>query len=168
MKIRKTKLADLPRIMKIYEHARQFMAEHDNPRQWGNTGWPPEKLIREDISKGDSYVCVDDFDEDQIFGVFYYIFGDHVDPCYQIIEDGDWQLKRPYGVVHRIAADGPKGTGSFMIRWAFDQCGYLRMDTHESNYVMINLLKKLGFKRSGIIYIREDKEPRTAFEWIDE
>ncbi len=39
-------------MMKIYEFARHFMAEHGNPNQWEPTNWPPEKLIHSDIASG--------------------------------------------------------------------------------------------------------------------
>ena len=35
MKIRKSVMQDLGRIMEIYASARAFMAEHGNPNQWG-------------------------------------------------------------------------------------------------------------------------------------
>lgn len=56
MEIRKTEERDLPAVLAIYRHARTFMREHGNPRQWGDK-WPPEALIREDIRRGKSYVC---------------------------------------------------------------------------------------------------------------
>ena len=84
-----------------------------------------------------------------------------------MIEDGDWIGSGPYGVIHRIAGDGSvKGIGTFCINWAYEQCGHLRIDTHEDNYVMQNLLKKLGFERCGIIHIVEGNAPRIAFEKI--
>ena len=81
-----------------------------------------------------------------IAAVFFYHFGEEAEPTYADITDGQWTDSGPYGVVHRIASDGTvKGAGSFRIRWAFEQCGHLRMDTHTDNTVMRNLLKKLGF-----------------------
>jgi len=163
MRIRKSEPADIGRIMEIYAGARKFMAEHGNPNQWGPTNWPPEALIREDMSNGNSYVCLNDRDE--IIGTFFYVQGDDIEPTYREIEDGAWIEPGPYGVVHRIAADGSeKGIGSFCINWAYGQCGHLRMDTHGDNKVMQNLLKKLGFVHCGTIYVREDKDPRLAFE----
>ena len=38
--------------MEIYAYAREYMAAHGNPDQWGPTNWPPEDLIREDIRLG--------------------------------------------------------------------------------------------------------------------
>ena len=45
MEIRPTTTDDLEEVMKIYEHARAFMREHDNPRQWSAYGWPPQSVI---------------------------------------------------------------------------------------------------------------------------
>ena len=162
MEIRKAEPEDLSEIMSIYAYARAFMARTGNPKQWGATNWPPRALIRQDIARGKSYVCMDG---DRIAAVFYYDFGKDIDPCYRTIEDGAWLEDSPYGVVHRIAAaEGTRGAGSFCINWAFRQCGHLRIDTHGDNLVMQNLLKKLGFTRCGIIYVEEDNDPRVAFE----
>ena len=162
MEIRKSALQDVDTMMRIYERARAFMAEHGNPRQWGNTHWPPETLIRRDIAEGNSYVCVDG---GRIVGTFYYISGKDIEPTYASIEDGAWQNPAPYGVVHRIASDGTvPGVGTFCILWAFEQCGHLRMDTHGDNTVMQNLLTKLGFSRQGVIHVQEDSDPRIAYE----
>lgn len=162
MNIRKTTLSDLPTVMNIYTHARKFMAEHGNPSQWGPRNWPPEELIRKDIDKGCSYVCED---EGVVVGTFFFDRGKEIDPCYLDITEGDWIGDDTYGVVHRIASDGSrKGVGSFCVEWAFGQCGHLRMDTHGDNYVMQNMLKKLGFVHCGTIYVEEDDAPRLAFE----
>ena len=164
MRIRLSKEEDLAVIMDIYAYARDFMAAHDNPNQWGPNKWPPEELIREDIRQGHSYVCENN---GRVAGVFFYNYGVDVEPTYEVIEDGDWIGSGPYGVIHRIAGDGSvKGIGTFCINWAYEQCGHLRIDTHEDNYVMQNLLKKLGFERCGIIHIVEGNAPRIAFEKI--
>ena len=98
-------------------------------------------------------------------GTFYFISGKDIEPTYAEITDGAWLDDSPYGVIHRIASDGStKGIGAFCIRWAFDQCGHLRMDTHGDNRVMQRLLKKLGFVHCGTIYVEEDDYPRLAFE----
>lgn len=160
MEIRKARFEDLDRIMEIYAHARRFMAEHGNPRQWGATQWPPRELIQEDIRGGKSYVCLLD---GRIIAVFYYDLGP--DDTYFAIYDGCWKDDTPYGVVHRIASDGSvKGAGSFCVNWAFEQCGHLRMDTHGDNTVMKNLLTKLDFELCGVIYVKEDNDPRYAYE----
>lgn len=149
--------------MEIYRYARAFMAAHGNPNQWGPTNWPPVSLIEEDIRRGDSYVCVND--RGDVIGTFFFVQGRDIEPTYREITDGRWLDESPYGVVHRIASDGSeKGIGSFCLNWAFQQCRHLRIDTHGDNQVMQGLLKKLGFIPCGIIYVREDRDPRIAFE----
>ena len=147
----------------IYASARKFMVEHDNPNQWAPRNWPPERLLRQDIQNGKSYVCLND--EGKVIGTFFYDYGVDVEPTYLQIFDGAWLDHGPYGVVHRIASDrSEKGIGIFCLNWAFEQAGHLRIDTHGDNYVMQNLVKKLGFVPCGIIYVKEDSYPRFAFE----
>ena len=168
LRIRKTKPDDLEKVMAVYGHAREFMAQHGNPNQWGPTNWPPEKLIRDDISRGESYVCVSAAgDDEKIVGVFYYTHGYRIEPTYDVIEDGSWIGGEDYGVVHRIASSGDvKGVGSYCVNWAYEQCGHLRMDTHGDNKVMQSMLGKLGFVHCGTIYVEEDEYPRLAYEKI--
>ena len=162
MEIRKATEADVRRMMEIFAHARRFMAEHGNPNQWGPRNWPPESLIRQDIAEGHSYVCVD---EGRIVGTFFFIFGKDVEPTYAVITGGTWHDDSPYGVIHRIASDGTKkGVAECCIRWALRQCPHLRVDTHEDNKVVQNLLKKLGFVHCGTIYLEGDHAPRLAYE----
>lgn len=163
MNIRHTKLEDMERIMQIYARARAYMAETGNPTQWG-TGWPPEEVIREDISCNRSYVCVDDAGE--VIGTFCYFYGKEIDQTYQTIENGNWRAQDAYGVVHRLASDGKKGVGSFCINWALEQSSYVRIDTHPDNKVMQKLLEKLGFEKCGIIHVEEDDYPRYAYDKI--
>ena len=168
MHIRKAKIEEVDRIMDIYAHARAFMAETGNPKQWGATNWPPQDLIEQDIARGKCHVCcVDEGSSAQVVGVFYYDFGHDIDATYRDITDGAWISDAPYGVVHRIASDGStKGVGTFCIEWAFAQCGHLRIDTHGDNVVMQNLMRKLGFTQCGTIYVVEDNDPRIAYEKI--
>ena len=162
MLIRKATESDFDRIMEIYATARDFMAQHGNPNQWGPTSWPPETLVHEDIACGKSHVCLS---AGRVVGVFFFDFGKDVEPTYAHIEDGSWIDESPYGVVHRIASDGSvKGVGSACISWAFAQCGHLRIDTHGDNVVMQRLLEKLGFAQCGTVFVEEDDYPRLAFE----
>lgn len=165
MKIRHSTEDDLEQIMKIYEYARGFMAEHGNPNQWGPTNWPPKELIHSDIAAGNSYVCVC---EDEIVGTFFFVQGKDIEPTYRMIEDGAWLDDSSYGVIHRLAGNGSvNGIGSSCIEWAFRQCGHLRVDTHGDNRVMQNLLKKNGFVHCGIIHVEQDCYSRLAFEKIN-
>ena len=163
MRIRHAEEKDIPRMMEIYRYAREFMAAHGNPNQWGPTTWPPEELIRRDIRKEHSYVCEND--EGKVTGTFFYICGEDIEPTYRDITDGAWRDDSPYGVVHRIASDGSEpGVGSFCLKWALARCGHMRIDTHGDNAVMQRLVTKLGFVHCGTIYVTEDNDPRLAYE----
>jgi len=60
MEIRRITQKDFDTVMKIYEYARQFMAEHGNPNQWGPTGWPPAETIQQVIEEGTGFVVEHD------------------------------------------------------------------------------------------------------------
>ena len=172
MKIRKAKAEEIDSIMEIYKRARKFMAQTGNPNQWGDTK-PYRQWIENDIEKGKCYVCVEKDihkdcvlsekeKDDNIVAVFYFAIEE--DPTYHIIYEGRWLNTKPYGVVHRIASSGTvKGAGEFCLEWALEACRNLRIDTHEDNVVMQNLLKKLGFRYCGIIHL-ENGDPRLAFQ----
>lgn len=163
MEIRKALPADLEEIMQIYAEARNFMVQTGNPHQWAERGWPPKWLIQRDIEEEKCYVCQD---EDALAAVFFYDYGEGVDPCYAVIEGPGWCKEGPYGVVHRIAARKGRGAGKLCIQWAWDQCGHLRIDTHEDNRVMQNVLKGLGFVYCGVIYLEDNHDPRLAYEKV--
>lgn len=162
LSIRQAREEDLEQMMEIYSHARQFMADHGNPGQWAG-GYPPEELILEGIESGNQYVCEAG---GRIAGVFYYREG--TDPTYLVIREGSWLNDDPYGVVHRIAADGTvRGVGSFCLQWAWNRCRNIRIDTHQDNVVMQNLLKKNGFQYCGLIRTERGGE-RLAYQKPDE
>ena len=158
MEIRNTTTADLDQVMEIYKQARAFMRAHDNPTQWAG-GWPTYEQIEADIQNGTGFVCVH---QGKIAGVLCFFIG--TDPTYTKIENGNWLNDSPYAVVHRIASSGEfKGTGSFMMEWAYSQHNNVRVDTHEDNYIMQNMLKKLGYSYCGIIHIANG-DPRLAYQ----
>lgn len=101
-------------------------------------------------------------ENETIAAVFYFAIEE--DPTYKVIYEGQWLSKNPYGVVHRIASAGTvKGAGQFCLEWAINQSRNLRIDTHNDNVVMQNLLKKLGLQYCGVIYL-ENGDPRLAFQ----
>ncbi len=156
--IRPASEADLPRILEIYESARQFMAASGNPTQWGSH-YPDPEIVRGDLDSRHLYVCTEN---DSILGVFCYFFGEDQD--YLQIYNGAWLNDRPYGVVHRIAvASGTKGVGSACLDFALSRCGNLRIDTHRDNIPMQKLLAKNGFHPCGIIHCHHGGE-RIAYQ----
>jgi RimJ/RimL family protein N-acetyltransferase len=164
LEIRKTQRKDLEAIMDIYAKARVLMEKNGNPTQWKDW-YPPREMIEGDIEDGLGYVCEED---GAILGVFY--FNIQRDPTYDVIEGAwlDGPQKETCGVVHRIAVkEGTKGVGAFCIRWCLEKCGNLKIDTHADNEPMKGLLKKLGFRYCGIIWVLDGTEERVAYQKIN-
>ena len=157
MYIRKSLEKDLEKILKIYEAARDFMAQNGNPTQWGDS-YPTAELIKGDIEK-DGYVVVED---DEIVGVFV-LEKNAAEEAYKNI-DGAWLDDKPYGVVHRCASGGTcRGVGKFLLNWCFDMTGNIRIDTHENNSPMIKLLTENGYRYCGKICYLQAGE-RIAYQ----
>lgn len=157
MTVRLAEARDIPRILEIYDGARQFMARTGNPTQWPAT-YPGEDLLREDIEGKHLYAITDG---EKLRGVFSFVIGP--DPTYTIIEDGAWHSDAEYGTVHRIAGDGTGGIFTACLAYCRERCGYLRIDTHADNKVMQRVVTKNGFRRCGIIYT-DNGSPRIAFD----
>ena len=151
---------DMTEILRIYAHARNFMAEHGNPNQWGKTN-PKQFVLEEDMEKRQLYVCTGN---KGIYGVFALVPGD--DPTYAKIEQGTWKSDAPYGTIHRIASAGTS-EGVFTECMAYCKAKYhhLRIDTHADNHIMKHCVEKSGFVRCGIIYL-SDGSPRIAYEYM--
>lgn len=158
--IRKAAPADLLRIHEIYAAARQFMRDHGNFSQWDGED-APERLLPGDIEAGNLYVLEE---AGEIHAAFAFIIG--ADPCYAVIEQGEWKSDVPYAAVHRVASDGTlHNVIGRIMDFAKSNISHIRIDTHEHNKVMQKALKKQGFERCGIIYVT-DGTPRIAFEWM--
>lgn len=156
--IRIATLNDLPIILEIYEHARQFMRAQGNPSQWGSTH-PEEDILAADIDNNVLYVIEED---GQLQGVFAFIIGE--DSTYDVIDHGQWKSNDTYGTIHRVAAaEGATGIVEKVVAYCKSLHSYIRIDTHEKNLVMQHLIQKTGFEKSGIIYAY-DGSPRIAYE----
>ncbi|MDP4185019.1 MAG: GNAT family protein [Bacteroidota bacterium] len=159
MNIRKTEQKDLSVVMDIYDCARNIMRKNGNTDQWIN-GYPSVELISKEIENSHSFVCENE--QGEIVGTFCFIEGD--DPTYSNIYEGQWLNDEPYGVIHRMGSNGKqKGIASESLKWCFDHCKNIRIDTHRKNLIMQNLLLKNGFTQCGIIYIQDGTE-RLAFQ----
>ncbi|MBQ3054356.1 MAG: GNAT family N-acetyltransferase [Clostridia bacterium] len=156
MKIRKSRMEDLPKMEEIYQKAREFMIATGNPHQWSN-GYPAHNLLVEDIQKGISFVCEDD---GEVVAVFCFYKEHEID--YDGIFDGKWLDDKPYGVIHRIASIR-KGAGSFCIDYCYKKTGNIRIDTGDDNIPMQKCLLKNGFKYCGRIVLASINEERMAF-----
>jgi len=158
LNIRKSTHADISTMMELYAQAREFMRESGNPNQW-HEGYPSEELLLNDISRGESYVCVEG---KTIVGTFMLSIGD--DPTYAVIEDGQWLNEESYGVIHRITAKrGTQGVATFCLKWCEQHINTIRIDTHADNFPMHRLLIKNGYRRCGIIYL-ENGDSRVAYQ----
>ena len=160
MEIRKVKAEEIDRVMEIYAYARKFQAEHGNPNQWTG-GYPQREIVERDQENGELYCVTPDGDHGTICGVF--MFSGRPEPDYTVIE-GHWKNQEPYSVIHRVASDGThRGVGKACIDWAFSRYANLKMDTHEDNTVMQNMLIKNGFTYCGVVHIRGG-ETRLAYQ----
>lgn len=157
MDIRPAVPADLPALDRLYARARAFMAANGNPAQWGGSH-PGRTLLEEDVTLRRGYVCTQG---KEVLAAFAFLPGP--EPTYQHIEDGTWPDERPYWVVHRLAAGGRKGAGTFCLEWCLSRCSVLRIDTHRDNRPMRQLLDKLGFVYCGVIFV-DDGTPRLAYQ----
>ena len=166
MKFKKSTKSDIDNIMKIITQAQNYFKEKGID-QWQNN-YPNAEVISNDIVKGESYVLIKD---EQIIATTVITF--KKEKTYETIYNGQWISENQYGTIHRIAVDNAyKGLGLShkIIKYAEEIClnndvYSLRVDTHEDNIPMQNLLKKNEFKYCGVIYL-EDGAKRIAFEKI--
>lgn len=172
--IRTAQKKDKARIMEIYAYARSFMAANGNPNQWKNNN-PSEEIIDKDISAGNLYVIEEsgtetldginkgaDNENSIVHGVFFFRIGD--DPTYKVIERGSWLSDDLYGTIHRVAGDGNvHGVLAMAVQFCEQNIKHLRIDTHNDNKIMQHVIEKNGFKRCGIIHVKDGSE-RIAYE----
>lgn len=158
--IRPSEAGDLPVLMELYDCGRAIMRRSGNLKQWTG-GYPSENLVREDIRRGHSFLCLDG--EGRPVGTFAFIPGS--DPTYARIYGGEWlDDVRPYATIHRLASRGEvAGVAEACLRWCYAQVPNLRADTHRDNRIMQHILLKHGFRYCGIIYLANGDE-RLAYQ----
>lgn len=158
--VRKSVPEDVDRLKDIFALARHFMESTGNPDQWGD-GYPSEELILDDISSGDSYVCVS---EGRVVATFVLRGGD--DPTYAQIYEGQWLDSTPYATIHRIASSGEvKHILHIALQFALTRYDSIRIDTHSDNKVMQAAILKEGFRYCGVIRCWNGTE-RLAYQYI--
>lgn len=166
MEFKKAVEADIDSIINIIKQA-QFYFKQQGINQWQNN-YPNVETISNDITNKSSYVLL----KDNIIVATVAVFFDG-EKTYDYIHEGEWTKNNEYAVIHRIAIENNyKGLGlsSEIIKNVEQLClnkniYSIRIDTHEENLSMQNLLKKNKFQYCGIIYL-EDKSKRIAFEKI--
>ncbi len=166
MKLRKSTIADLAKIVSMVEQAKRYLREQGSS-QWQD-GYPNEETLRGDIDEGESYVVEDELGE--VCATFVLSF--RGEPTYSVIEEGEWLTTEDtrYGVVHRLAIDDRVrgvGVGELILREVEpialeNKAKSIRVDTHRLNKPMLRILDKLSYKYCGIIYVRDGD--RLAYE----
>ena len=166
MKFRKTHIDDIDDIMKIIDQAQRYFKENGID-QWQNN-YPNKDVIINDLNNDESYVLAD---EEKVIATAAISFNG--ENTYDTIYDGKWISNNKYAVIHRIAVDNNykgKGISTRIIKEVEGLCidkkvNSIKVDTHEDNISMQNLLKKNDFKYCGVIYLK-DNSKRIAFEKI--
>lgn len=158
--IKNASISDLDEILKIYENARKFMEKAGNPTQWGKNH-PSKELLLSFISNNSLYIGVNE--KNEIEFVFAFIIGE--DPTYSYIE-GKWGSNEKYGTIHAVVSSfKSKNIFKIIFDFCLSKINYIRIDTHENNIVMQKAIIKNGFKKRGIIYVR-DHSSRIAFDYL--
>ncbi|BCN31817.1 GNAT family N-acetyltransferase [Anaeromicropila herbilytica] len=166
MEFRKSVETDIKNIMNIINQAQDYFKEQ-GINQWQNN-YPNVETIRNDIAQCHSYVLLK---KNQIVATAAISFDG--EKTYHEIYEGEWISNQDYAVIHRIAVNNDyKGLGlaseiikNVQILCSERQIFSIKIDTHEENISMQNLLKKNGFQYCGVIYL-EDGNKRIAFEKI--
>ena len=167
MLFRLAQIEDIDSVMRIINEA-QTALRNLNIDQWQN-GYPAESDIRKDIDVHNGYVLEDETGEILAYTAVIIDF----EPTYDQIFDGAWLTTDRFVVVHRMAikqSEKRKGKAedlfSKIIQFTKNQrIVSLKVDTHEGNIPMRNLLKKLGFSYCGIILLNSGAK-RLAFELL--
>lgn len=169
MKIRLSKIEDIPKIMIVINDAKSYLASQ-NIDQWQN-GYPNTAQVENDIKKGESYVLVND--ENLVLATAMFTL--RKEPTYKKVIEGNWLVSEEeiYGVIHRMAIKKEYrkfGLATLLFNEFHQQLKVkdiqsLKIDTHEDNLGMQSLLKKLGYVYCGIIYTNYNAK-RLAFEKI--
>ncbi len=169
MKIRLSKIEDIPQIATIINDAKELLASlHID--QWQN-GYPNAEQVENDIKNNESYVVVND--DGTVVATSMFTL--RKEPTYKEVIDGNWLISEDevYGVIHRMAIKKEYrklGLATFLFDEFHQQLKdknikSLKIDTHEDNLGMQSLIKKLGYKYCGIIYTSYNAK-RLAFEKI--
>ena len=167
MNYRLATLNDLDQIMEIIEDGRALLATQ-NSGQWQD-GYPNRDTFINDINNQNLYVVLLN-DGTTIAGVCALTY--HEDD-YDHLYEGKWLTDLPYMVMHRIAVKKEyrnQGYGKALFNVFIDVAknkGYhsLRVDTHENNMRMRNIMEEFGFVFCGRAILTPNKD-RMVFEKI--
>lgn len=169
MKIRPSKITDLPDLVEMFHYGRNLQRLLGNHYQWQN-GYPDQALLEQDIYSGNSYVCVVDEQSSlplaagTVIGTFYLCELDF--PLFQTIQHGEWLNESPYVTVQRLCTNGKaKGVSQFCLNWINERYGNVKIYTHKTNLPMVHVIEKCGFQYCGEV-VPGDQEPRNAYQYV--
>lgn len=160
LEFRKARLEDLPALLSLYKAGQAFQVATGNPHQWP-PGYPEPSRLEAEIQTGDFYLA----SQDQEIVIAFYLMP-APDPTYQVIHDGPgWLNDHDYVAVHRFVTKYPGlGLGQKALDWIQGLGTQIRIDTHQQNGPMRQLLEKAGYAYCGIIYL-ENGDPRLAYQF---
>lgn len=162
-KIRLANKEDISQIMMCINDAKELLKNSGSSQWQGANGYPNEIDIEEDIANQCLYVCTENGD---IAGVVA-LLGE------------EEEYKEPYGkwlvdttrylTIHRLSVRSEfrgKGIAKTLFQFAENYTKEhdllsIRVDTHEKNIIMQNLVQRMGYHFCGyVIYQRIDCEPK--------
>ncbi|PBB06033.1 GNAT family N-acetyltransferase [Salimicrobium humidisoli] len=164
MEFRKAAAEDVAEIIPIIQAAQQQFREQ-NISQWTN-GYPDEATIMEDVRRGESYVLTE-------YGeiVASTVISPREEMTYRTIYEGEWMSREDYLVIHRLAVKNDmkkQGLASLLLKETEKMARNssipsVKVDTHEQNVPMQQLLLSHGYVYCGVIYLTEGSK-RLAYE----
>jgi GNAT superfamily N-acetyltransferase len=162
--LRKAELSEIPVIWIILQQAIE-QRRLDGSQQWQN-GYPNEKTVRDDITKGNGFVLVEN---NEIIAYAAIIFD--IEPAYTAIK-GKWLTNNDYVVVHRVAtSNAVKGKGvatqlfKLIEELAIEKNVYsIKVDTNFDNVPMLKIVDRLGYTYCGEVEF--SGSPRRAYEKV--
>lgn len=165
MKIKKSTIDDIPRIMEILNEGKLYLKKQ-GINQW-QTGYPNFCDIEKDVELGYGFILMLD---KTIVGCMALSFDG--EKTYDII-NGKWLTLDKYSVIHRIAiANQFKGKGyadnllKFAEKVTFENnINSIKIDTHPLNISMQKWIEKNNFIKCGIVIV-DDNTERYAYEKI--
>lgn len=163
---------DLPAILAIVKDAKVLFSTHGSNQWHDEGGYPNKAVFRRDIAKNILYVY-----EENKQVVAMAAISHEEEETYRTIYEGKW-LSNDNAlaiVIHRLAIKKEfyrKGIAKRLFQFAETltrEKNYrsIRIDTHEKNQEMLQLLSQVGYHKCGIIYLERNgvfETKRWAYE----
>ena len=171
--VRTATVEDIEAVEAVLEDGKEALRRQGLP-QWQQPGYPSRAVIEEDVAQGAGCVAVDE--NGSVLG--YLALRMDGEPMYDKI-DGAWLTASTsaaprYATIHRTAvsaAAARRGVMRTLFSAAEERsraagAESMRIDTHERNAPMRNLVEGRGFTYCGVVtLLRPEPEPdRVAYE----